>query len=36
VYHYAFRTGARWFVPEGTAGRRDDDMGGHVAVLVVE
>lgn len=36
VYHYAFRsaTGA-WFVPASAAGRRDDGMGGEVAVLVV-
>lgn len=36
VYHYAFvsPTG-EWFVPESVAGRRDDGMGGHVAVLVV-
>lgn len=36
VYHYAFRsaTGA-WFVPASAAGRRDDGMGGHVAVMVV-
>lgn len=36
VYHYAFVTpDGRWFVPEGVAGRKDDGMGGHVAVLVV-
>lgn len=36
VYHYAF-VGAdgAWFVPEDVPGRRDDGMGGHVAVLVV-
>ncbi|MGH9346917.1 MAG: hypothetical protein ACRD26_06570 [Vicinamibacterales bacterium] len=36
VYHYAFRseTGT-WFVPATAAGRRDDGMGGEVAVLVV-
>jgi hypothetical protein len=36
VYHYAFRssTGA-WFVPSSSPGRRDDGMGGHVAVMVV-
>lgn len=36
VYEYAF-VGAdgRWFVPAGTPGRKDDGMGGHVAVLVV-
>ncbi|MHB1222820.1 MAG: glycogen-binding domain-containing protein [Gemmatimonadaceae bacterium] len=36
VYHYAF-VGAdgTWFVPEGVPGRKDDGMGGHVAVLVV-
>lgn len=37
VYHYAFvdATG-RWFVPASVPGRRDDGMGGHVAVVVVE
>lgn len=36
VYHYAFRTAeGEWFVPPSTAGRRDDGMGGHQAVLVV-
>jgi hypothetical protein len=36
VYHYAFVDPAGgWFVPEGVPGRRDDGMGGHVAVLVV-
>jgi hypothetical protein len=36
VYHYAFRSGGGdWFVPASVAGRRDDGMGGHVAVLVV-
>jgi hypothetical protein len=36
VYHYAFRSGTgTWFVPASAAGRRDDGMGGHVAVLVV-
>ncbi len=37
VYHYAFvsSTGA-WFVPESVPGRKDDGMGGHVAVLVVK
>jgi len=37
VYHYAFvDASGEWFVPEGTPGRRDDGMGGWVAVLVVE
>jgi hypothetical protein len=37
VYNYAFVAEAgTWFVPEGTPGRRDDGMGGHVAVLVVD
>jgi hypothetical protein len=37
VYSYAFVDAeGDWFVPEGTPGRRDDGMGGHVAVLVVE
>ena len=36
TYHYAF-VGAdgKWFVPASVPGRRDDGMGGHVAVLVV-
>jgi hypothetical protein len=36
VYHYSFRSASgEWFVPPSTAGRRDDGMGGHHAVLVV-
>ncbi len=36
VYHYAFRSSTgSWFVPSSTPGRRDDGMGGHVAVLMV-
>jgi Glycogen recognition site of AMP-activated protein kinase len=36
VYHYAFRSDrAEWFVPASVPGRRDDGMGGYVAVLVV-
>jgi hypothetical protein len=36
VYHYAFRSDrGQWFVPESVPGRRDDGMGGYVAVLVV-
>lgn len=36
VYQYAFVDAeGRWFVPAGMPGRRDDGMGGHVAVLVV-
>jgi len=36
VYHYAFRSSdGEWFVPETVPGRRDDGMGGWVAVLVV-
>jgi len=36
VYHYAFVSSAgEWFVPASVAGRKDDGMGGHVAVLVV-
>ena len=36
VYHYAFRSAqGDWFVPLSTAGRRDDGMGGHHAMLVV-
>lgn len=37
VYRFSFVTaGGRWFVPEGYPGRTSDDMGGHVAVLVVQ
>lgn len=36
VYRFAFvTTSGEWFVPDGYPGRVDDDMGGHVAVLVV-
>jgi hypothetical protein len=36
VYHYSFRSSSgEWFVPASAAGRRDDGMGGHQAVLVV-
>ena len=36
VYHYAFRSSTgTWFVPASTPGRRNDGMGGHVAVLMV-
>jgi hypothetical protein len=36
VYKYAFRgADGKWFVPASVPGRRDDGMGGHVAVLVV-
>lgn len=36
VYNYAFvAADGTWFVPEGTAGRKDDGMGGHVAVVVI-
>jgi hypothetical protein len=36
LYHYAFRSGTgEWFVPSDTPGRRDDGMGGDVAVLLV-
>jgi hypothetical protein len=36
VYHYAFRsTGGSWFVPASIPGRRDDGMGGQVAILLV-
>ena len=36
VYNYAF-VGAdgTWFVPESVPGRKDDGMGGFVAVVVV-
>jgi hypothetical protein len=36
VYNYAFvNEDGEWFVPESVPGRKDDGMGGHVAVLVV-
>jgi len=36
VYHYAFRsTRGDWFVPASVPSRRDDGMGGQVALLVV-
>jgi hypothetical protein len=36
IYNYAFRSAnGDWFVPSSTPGRRDDGMGGFVAVLVV-
>jgi hypothetical protein len=36
VYHYAFRSArGSWFVPASVPGRRDDGMGGQVALLVV-
>ena len=36
AYKYAFRSATgTWFVPSSTPGRRDDGMGGHVAVLLV-
>jgi hypothetical protein len=36
VYHYTFRSErGEWFVPASVPTRRDDGMGGHVAVLVV-
>lgn len=36
VYDYAFRSAdGEWFVPASIAGRRDDGMGGQVAMLVV-
>jgi len=36
VYNYAFLSGdGDWFVPENVPGRKDDGMGGHVAVLVI-
>jgi hypothetical protein len=37
VYNYAFvDADGEWFVPENVPGRKDDGMGGHVAVLVVQ
>lgn len=36
VYNYAFvAPDGTWFVPEGVPGRKDDGMGGHVAVVVI-
>ena len=36
VYHYTFRSDrGQWFVPLSVPNRRDDGMGGYVAVLVV-
>ena len=36
VYNYSFVSASgEWFVPDGVPGRKDDGMGGHVAVLVV-
>lgn len=36
VYNYAFVTeDGEWYVPESVPGRKDDGMGGFVAVLVV-
>jgi hypothetical protein len=36
VYHYSFVSSTgEWFVPTSVAGRKDDGMGGHVAILVV-
>lgn len=36
VYHYAFRSDrGQWFVPPSVPNRRDDGMGGYVAVMVV-
>lgn len=37
VYNYAFvASDGAWYVPEGVPGRKDDGMGGYVAVLVVQ
>jgi hypothetical protein len=37
VYRFAFVTAdGEWFVPEEYPGRTSDDMGGHVAVLIVQ
>ena len=37
VYNFAFVDNeGEWFVPENYPGRKDDGMGGHVAVLVVQ
>jgi hypothetical protein len=37
VYNYAFvAPDGTWYVPETVPGRKDDGMGGHVAVLVIK
>ena len=37
VYEYAFvDADGEWFVPASVPGRKDDGMGGHVALLIVE
>ena len=37
VYNYSYVSAeGEWFVPEDVPGRKDDGMGGHVAVLVVK
>jgi hypothetical protein len=37
VYNYAFvAPDGTWYVPDGVPGRKDDGMGGHVAVLVIQ
>lgn len=37
VYNFSFvKESGEWFIPEGYPGRKDDGMGGHVAVLVVQ
>jgi hypothetical protein len=36
VYNYAFvAPDGTWYVPDGVPGRKDDGMGGQVAVLVI-
>ena len=36
VYNYSFvAADGTWFVPDGVPGRKDDGMGGVVAVVVV-
>jgi hypothetical protein len=36
VYNYSFvAPDGTWYVPQSVPGRKDDGMGGHVAVLVI-
>lgn len=36
VYNFSFvAADGTWFIPEDFPGRKDDGMGGHVAVLVI-
>ena len=36
AYRFAFVSpSGEWFVPEGYPGRMSDDMGGHIALVIV-